>query len=342
MGGARCAWPNVVPAWLQSVRALYHDASPEVVSAPRLSARLRASDGAPWLPEEPNKAGKRQCRKRNGCTDSPARAGKGEGGGDNPPCNASAVGLRLAFDVAALRSAAASVANEVRATPPQAPFASVRAPFSSVLTLEAPWPPRHDAHGELGSPVCVSQPVVELELDFEGAKAQAALACWPSAAARQATTGGGQPSGRRLQGQPSRVSFRSRRAGRWRGSDVEQGGSARIRGPRQCTLPLVVEAPSLSPAEQASFVKLHKQCPAYFAPRTTGKASAQLSDWAVLAHMHRRRPIADLCGDQPFRCAAHCADSEEPDASTLHDPVDVMNPLAQILRSGVLAHEPVS
>ena len=115
MGGARCAWPNVVPAWLQSVRAIYDDASPELVRAPRLSARLRASDGVPWSsPEETNRPGKRQCRKRNGCADTPVRAGKGEGGGDNPPCNASVVGLRLAFDVAALRTAAAAVANEVR------------------------------------------------------------------------------------------------------------------------------------------------------------------------------------------------------------------------------------
>ena len=37
IGGAQCAWPNVVPAWLQSVRTLYGGRSPEAVPAPAVS-----------------------------------------------------------------------------------------------------------------------------------------------------------------------------------------------------------------------------------------------------------------------------------------------------------------
>ena len=201
MGGAGCAWPNAVPAWLRSVRALFDGASPEETSASTLTATLRASVGAPWTPERP----------------------------PNPYgvwCNESSVGLNLAFDVRALRREAAARSNE---------------------------------------------PIVELRLDFSGAEAQAARACWPSSGPRGLVT----PSD----------------DGDTRGGDSPR--TVRARGPRLCSVPLAVEAPALTREERARFMRLHKQCAAYFAPPAAGAPGAPRTGRAVLDHMHRRRAIAE-------------------------------------------------
>ena len=135
--------------------------------------------------------------------------------------------------------------------------------------------------------------VVELHVQVEGELKKEARACWP-----RATPVSGrrlQAATRRLQGvaelqgvtegAPRRVAFRSRRFAQRRGD-----GRPRAVGPRQCSLPLVTEA-RLSQDEQTQLMRLHKQCPAYFAPPRPGGR-------AVLDRMHRRRPVADLCGGQ--------------------------------------------
>ena len=105
-----------------------------------------------------------------------------------------------------------------------------------------------------------SEPVAELDLHFHGPFASIAAGCWP-----------------KLMPQ----------AGPKAGNVAEQR-----RAPQECSLPLVIGSHGLGESDESLLSEMHHACPAYFASR---KVPTPHAGRTILDHMHRRRPIADVC-----------------------------------------------